>query len=233
GLSHGSAASSATAASVWRWPTVGCFTIARMRPRSGPASSAKRHRLPTSSINLKLPVDDSSRMPEHGGAPLRTSHPTVRLSMQRTSIPALVLPALLAAFALHSPSAGRADDATAVDKLNKKLAFSLADAAGKPWSLASLKDNKAVVVVFLSFDCPVSNSYAPTLIELYKTYADKGVAFVAINASDDLTAAELARQAGEFKLPFPVLKDDRCKVAELCQARVSPEAFVLDHNHVL
>src|SRR4051812_4515086 len=102
--------------------------------------------------------------------------------MRRITLPALVIPALLAAFATLSPFA-RADSPTDVDKLNQKITFTLDDAAGKSWSLASLVDKKAVVVVFLSFDCPVSNSYAPTLIELHKAYADKGVAFVAINAS--------------------------------------------------
>ena len=132
---------------------------------------------------------------------------------------------------------GRADkpaDKAPVEKLNKKIdSFTLADAAGKDWSLDSLKDEKVVVVVFLSFECPVSNSYATTLIALHKSFADKGVGFVAVNASDDLTAAEIAKQANEYKLPFPVFKDDKARVADLFKARVAPEAFVLDHNRVL
>jgi thiol-disulfide isomerase/thioredoxin len=121
-----------------------------------------------------------------------------------------------------------------VEKLNKKIdSFALADSAGKDWTLDSLKDKKAVVVVFLSFECPVSNSYAPVLAALHKSFADKGVGFVAVDASDDLTAAEVAKQANEYKLPFPVLKDDKTKVADLFKARVAPEAFVLDHNRVV
>ncbi len=37
----------------------------------------------------------------------------------------------------------------------------------------------------------------------------------------------------EYKLPFPVLKDDKTKVADHFKARVAPEAFVLDHNRVM
>ncbi len=76
----------------------------------------------------------------------------------------------------------RADSPMDVDKLNKKIdPFSLTDATGKAWSLDSLKDKKAVVVVFLSFECPVSNSYAQTLATaLHKSYSSKGVAFLAI-----------------------------------------------------
>jgi thiol-disulfide isomerase/thioredoxin/mono/diheme cytochrome c family protein len=121
-----------------------------------------------------------------------------------------------------------------VDKLNKKIdSFTLEDSAGKPFALADLKEKKAVVVVFLSFNCPVSNSYSPTLIGLHQAYAGKGVAFVAVNSSDDLTRAELAKSAAEYRLPFPVLKDDGFRAADAFKAKVSPEVFVLDHNHVL
>jgi peroxiredoxin len=133
---------------------------------------------------------------------------------------------------LIAPS--RADKPEDVDKLNKKIEpFTAEDAAGKAWSLSSLKDKKAVVVVFLSFDCPVSNSYATTLTDLHKKQADKGVGFVGVVSGHDLTPAEIAKQAGEYKLPFPVLRDAKFQAADLLKAKVSPEAFVLDHNHVL
>src|SRR3954453_19714875 len=146
-------------------------------------------------------------------------------------LPSPGLFAVLTALALVAPS--RADKAD-VDKLNKKVdPFSLKTADDKTFSLADLKEKKAVVVLFLSFDCPVSNGYSPTLIELHKAYAGKGVAFVAVNASDDLSAAELLKKAEEFKLPFAVLKDGGRKAADAFKAKTSPEAFVLDHNHVL
>jgi peroxiredoxin len=151
--------------------------------------------------------------------------------MRRTAWIATVTALAAGGLWLASPSwADKPDD---VDKLNTKISSFTLDHAGKPWSLDSVRDRKAVVVVFLSFDCPVSNSYASTLTELYRKHEDKGVAFVAVNSSDDLSTAELAKQAAEFKLPFPVLMDDRFKVADLFQAKVAPEAFVLDHNRVL
>src|SRR5262245_19394215 len=42
------------------------------------------------------------------------------------------------------------------------------------------KDAKAVVVVCVSFECPVAKSYFAPLGDLAKTYAAKGVAFVAV-----------------------------------------------------
>ncbi len=121
-----------------------------------------------------------------------------------------------------------------VDKLNKKIDnFTLLGPAGKVVALHGLKDKKAIVVVFLSFECPVSTSYSPVLVKLHKEYASKGIAFLGINSSEDSSAADVARQAAEYKLPFPVLKDDRLKAADHLKARVVPEAFVLDHNFVL
>jgi thiol-disulfide isomerase/thioredoxin len=139
--------------------------------------------------------------------------------------------AVLIALALAAPS--RAADKADVDKLNKKIDFSLKTADDKTFDLAQLKDRKAVVVLFLSFDCPVSNSYSPTLIELHKAYADKGIVFVGVDASDDLSAAELLEKAKEYKLPFAVLKDAKFAAADAFQAKTSPEAFVLDHNLIL
>src|SRR5216683_4726001 len=117
------------------------------------------------------------------------------------------------------------------DKINKKIDnFSLKESNGKPRALYDFKDKKATVVVFLSFDCPVSNSYAPVLAELSSAYEAKGVSFLAVNSSDDGDAAQFAKQAAEYKIPFPVLKDDHHAAADAFKAEISPEAFVVDHN---
>jgi peroxiredoxin len=139
----------------------------------------------------------------------------------------------LALIALAGASA-RADDDLVLDKLNKKIDnFTLKSADGKPVSLHGLKGKKSVVVVFLSFECPVSTSYAPSLAELAKTYGEKQVAFLAVNSVDDGDATQLAKQAAEYKLPFPVLKDQRFRAADAFKADTVPSAFVLDRNFVL
>ena len=46
------------------------------------------------------------------------------------------------------------------------------------------KDTKALVIVFISFECPVSNSYVTPLGELAKRYADKGVVVVGVCPSE-------------------------------------------------
>jgi mono/diheme cytochrome c family protein len=89
------------------------------------------------------------------------------------------------------------------------------------------------VVLFLGTECPINNAYMPRLGELYREYEAKGVAFVGINANQQDTAAAVARHAREYKLPFPVFKDDGSKVADLFAAERTPEAFLLDAGAVV
>jgi peroxiredoxin len=127
-----------------------------------------------------------------------------------------------------------ADAGVAVDKLNKKIDnITLHDVNGKARSLYDLQNKKAIVVVFLSFDCPVSTSYSSVLAEMAKTYRDKQVAFVGVNSSDDGDAAGIAKQAADYKLPFPVFKDEQFRAADAFKADTVPSVFVLDHNFVL
>ena len=124
---------------------------------------------------------------------------------RRPCVPTLVL----ALAALLPASAAHASETVTTEKLGKKIEhLALKDAGGKPWSLADLKEPKAVVVVFLSFECPVSTSYAQLLAELAKTYGERGVAFVGVTTNPDEDTAAVARQAREYHLPFPVLKDE-------------------------
>ena len=98
------------------------------------------------------------------------------------------------------PAPDKVAEPVNVEKLNKKIDnFALRATDGKVVSLAGLKGSKAVVVVFLSFECPVSTSYSPILAELHKTYGPKGVTFLGVNSSEDVSAAELAKRAAEYK----------------------------------
>jgi peroxiredoxin len=139
----------------------------------------------------------------------------------------LSTPALAATLALL-PGLARAGE------LGKPVGnVTLSDAAGKPHGLYDLKGKKAVVAVFLSFECPVSNSYATALADLHAKYGPQGVAFVGIDSSDDLDAAQTATQAAERKLPFPVFADPGQKAADALGAVTVPEAVVLDADFVV
>jgi peroxiredoxin len=105
--------------------------------------------------------------------------------------------------------------------------------AGKPASLYDFKGKKALVVVVLNFDCPNSTGYAPTLAELARNYSDKGVAFIGVCPCDDDDAASIEKKSAEYKLGFPVYKDDKLAAIKALHATITPEVFLLDQNFLV
>jgi peroxiredoxin len=135
-------------------------------------------------------------------------------------------------FAL-SGAPSRADSLVGA-KLGQKIEdVSFVDASGKKLALADLKGAKATVVVFLSFECPVSTSYGSVLTDMKKHYADGGVTFLGVCASDSETPASIAKRVTDFSLGFSVYSDAQGQVVGAFKAEKTPEAFVLDHNLVL
>lgn len=126
-----------------------------------------------------------------------------------------------------------ADSGASTDQLGKKIDNLIwQDAAGKKTALYDLKDQKAIVLVFLSFECPMSTDYCPKLADLAKAYRERGVAFVGLCINDENTA-QVAKFAKDFALPFPLYKDNQYRARDALKAKVTPEAFVLDKDFVL
>jgi peroxiredoxin len=128
------------------------------------------------------------------------------------------------------PARGAAPPAS---QLGKKIPdVRLTGVDGKVRPLHRHKGAPAVVVVFLSFDCPVSAGYTATLNELATRYGPKKVVFLAVCPTDDEPAA-LAREARSYRLKVPLFRDARLEAARAFGARRVPEAFVLDRSLVL
>lgn len=107
--------------------------------------------------------------------------------------------------------------------------FALTDVrSGEEVSLYGYRGKKAAVIVFTGVDCPVGDLYMPRLVRLAEKYGPEGVVFLAINANEHQTAEEIAEQAEQFHLPFPVLKDEGNVVADRLLAERTCEAIVLD-----
>ena len=119
------------------------------------------------------------------------------------------------------------------DKLNQPVTgLPLTDAAGREFDPADRGDAKAIVVVFLSFECPVSNSYAPTLSALAEKYKDRGLKLVGV-VTGETEPGSLAKWAEEFRLSFPLTADADLSAASALKAKTTPEAFVIDSHGIL
>jgi peroxiredoxin len=112
--------------------------------------------------------------------------------------------------------------------------FGMPTLEGRSFSLAQAeKTHTAVVILFLSTICPYSNYYNDLTRDLAAEFAKKGVAFVGVN-SGTLESAEEARvHAREHGHAFDIIKDPESRIAELLDARRTPEAFLLDSTGTL
>jgi peroxiredoxin len=93
-----------------------------------------------------------------------------------------------------------------------------------------LAKNKAVAVLFIATQCPVSNAYNDRMAALGKDYAARGVAFVGINSNKAEPAAEVAEHAKAHGFSFSVVKDPGNKVADAYGAEKTPEVYVISPN---
>lgn len=108
-------------------------------------------------------------------------------------------------------------------------AFTLTTLDGKTFSLDSAaKSHKAVVVMFIATKCPYSNAYNDRMREMAAAYEKQGILFVGINSNKSEPADEVRSHAAQHRFAFPLMKDPDNKVADLYDARHTPEIFVVD-----
>lgn len=103
-------------------------------------------------------------------------------------------------------------------------------AAEKAWNLhEQAQEADAVVLYFLSTECPVTNRYLPTLNKLNQTdHGSKNVLIVGVNSNVHDSPEEIDQHAAEFELNFPVLSDADGELARQLAVTRTAEAFVLD-----
>ncbi len=116
------------------------------------------------------------------------------------------------------------------EELKKVSDFTLEDCNGVKHSLADFKSSKAIVLMFIATQCPVSNAYNERMVALQKDYAAKGVTFVGINANKQEGVEEIKNHAKEHGFSFTILKDWNNIVADKLGASVTPEIYVLNSS---
>ena len=126
-----------------------------------------------------------------------------------------ILVAAIAAAAVHAQSAPQ---------------FALRDTAGAVHRQDEWANKRAIVVFFKTVECPLSNGYVPEMNRIFKTYADRGVAFYAVEADTTIPEAEVRRHAKEFEFAFPMLLDPKQTLVRLAGATATPEVAVLSNT---
>jgi thiol-disulfide isomerase/thioredoxin/mono/diheme cytochrome c family protein len=141
----------------------------------------------------------------------------------------LIFALLAAGVCLASVGAARAAQPEETTKSPAPLtSLAWKDVRGRAYDLPSLKESKAVVFLFSSTQCPLSNIYTPRMIELATDFAPKGVQFFLVNSNREDSREAVQKYAADRKFPFPAIKDNGTELADRLGARVTPEAIILD-----
>ena len=108
------------------------------------------------------------------------------------------------------------------------------DLAGRPVDPLQATNAKAVLLLFVSSSCPISNRYAPEFRRLHERFAPRGVRIWRVYPDADETAAVIQEHQREFALPGDALRDPQHVLVKLAGARVTPEAalFLPDGRRV-
>lgn len=117
-------------------------------------------------------------------------------------------------------------------------AFDLPSLDGKNYSLDSLKNKKALIIIFSCNHCPYVQAYEDRIVALQKEYTEKEVAVVAINSNDavqypDDSFEEMKKRAALKKFNFIYLRDNDQTVARSFDAAHTPEVFLFDEKRKL
>ena len=116
--------------------------------------------------------------------------------------------------------------------------FWLPGVDGKTYGLKSFESQPVLVVTFWCNHCPYVQAWEGRLVDLARRYADRGVAFAAINSNDAVAYPTdawdyMVRRAREHGYSFPYLRDETQDVARAYGALVTPHPFVFDRERKL
>jgi peroxiredoxin len=137
-------------------------------------------------------------------------HHRLRMHLKRIAPLAAIVACLLAA--LPSSAAAR---------------FTLRDTEGVVHTTDEWSHARAVVVFFITTDCPLSNAYAPEMNRITQEYASRGVRVYAVQGDTTIPDVEVRKHAHEFAYTFPVLLDPSLILARDTGATVTPEVALL------
>jgi peroxiredoxin len=114
------------------------------------------------------------------------------------------------------------------------LSFHLQDTGGAWHDAAEWRGARAVVLAFISIDCPISNSYAPELQRVRADYSGRGIKFYAVQPDANRELEDDRKYVADFGYTFPLLLDPRQTLTRIAKASIMPQVVVLSsHGDIL
>jgi len=150
--------------------------------------------------------------------------PAVPRRWRALRLSARLAPFWLLSFALAANFAAATEPPSA--KPDKPASIRLQEVAGRWSEPLSERGAKAIVFVFVSIECPISNSYAPKLRRLSEAFASKGVVLRLVYPNPDESKVKVKKHLKEYELRFTAYLDPRHELTRAADVRVTPEAAV-------
>jgi hypothetical protein len=88
------------------------------------------------------------------------------------------------------------------------------------------ESTRGIVLIFISADCPIANTYQPLLQRLAEAHVKSGIRFFMIHPNREITVDQARQHASEFKITVPVVIDGEQSISRRVGATVTPQAFV-------
>jgi hypothetical protein len=88
------------------------------------------------------------------------------------------------------------------------------------------KSATAIVLVFISNDCPIANRYAPEIERLYSRFTQQRIVFWLVHPDSGETREDIIKHAREYRLTAPELRDPQHELVKLAKVDVVPSAAV-------
>jgi peroxiredoxin len=103
----------------------------------------------------------------------------------------------------------------------------LRDTRGTTHTNLEWNSAKAVLLFFVTTDCPVANSYVPEMNRIRDAYASRGVVVWAVQADTTTAEPAVAKYASDYRYAFPLVLDPRQELVNLTGATTTPQAAIL------
>jgi hypothetical protein len=91
-------------------------------------------------------------------------------------------------------------------------------------------DTRAIVFVFISVGCPISNRYAPEIQRLSAKFSPRGVVFRLVYPNPAESPEAVRSHLKDYRYAASAMRDPRQRLARFAAATITPEAAVYDRQ---
>jgi peroxiredoxin len=134
-----------------------------------------------------------------------------------------LLTATLFSLLASLPSLGLADSF-----LKEIKDFNLTDHMGVSHTLDEYVDRDFIVMYIHGTGCPIARLSVPAFKAIREQYADKNLEFLMLNSFIQDDMRRIQREAEEFLIDFPILKDADQSIARSMGVERTAEVFIID-----